>query len=337
VALLKIAQIGAGYWGPNLIRNFVELSEIKEFVVCDIDETRLKKIKRSYETVTVCTSADQVLDDKSIDAIVIALPAHKHFEFAKRALLQGKHVFVEKPLCMNMKEARELIDINKRQKKVVMVGHTFLYNEAVRRVKAYIDEGVLGEIYYVFSQRLNLGRVREDVNVMWNLAPHDISIINYWFSEMPSRVQAKGLAFLQKGIADVAFLNLDFPSGKFAHIHVSWLDPSKTRKMVVVGSKKMLVYDDVVTDGKITIYDKGVDRKNIVRDLPDIESFGQFQLMHRSGDVTMPRIDFKEPLQVECQEFIQCIVKGRKSFTDEFHGAEVVEVLEKADKAMQGS
>ncbi|MFZ2631296.1 MAG: Gfo/Idh/MocA family oxidoreductase [Desulfosalsimonadaceae bacterium] len=334
---LHIAQLGAGYWGPNLIRNFVQLDDVVDFTVCDLDAVRLDKIKKQYPQIEVTQSVDEVMKNPVIDAVVVATPAFSHYEIAKRALSAGKHVMVEKPLAMNSKEAGELIAIAKEKQRILMVGHTFLFNAAVIKAKEYIDKGELGDIYYILSQRLNLGRVRQDVNAMWNLAPHDISIILYWLGEKPSRISAKGLTFLQDGIEDVVFMDLDFPSGRAAHIHVSWLDPSKTRKMVVVGSKKMLVYDDASADAKLVIFDKGIDKKHIIRELPDIESFGQFQLMQRSGDIYIPKVDFKEPLGLECKHFVDCIKYGRTPVTNGENGLAVVDILEKAQQILNGT
>ncbi|MBF0524505.1 MAG: Gfo/Idh/MocA family oxidoreductase [Deltaproteobacteria bacterium] len=327
---LQVAQLGAGYWGPNLIRNFYQIKAINQFFVCDLEQANLDKIKANYPKISTTTDIDAILKNPDIDAVIVAIPAFLHYEYAKRALLAGKHVFVEKPLSTTVAESQELIDLAEKNKKVLMVGHTFLYNGAVKKIKEYIDNGELGEVYYILSQRLNLGRVRQDVNALWNLAPHDISIILYWLGEKPSNISTKGLIFLQKEIEDVVFVDLDFPSGRSAHIHVSWLDPSKTRKMVVVGSKKMIVYDDVSNDAKIVIYDKGIDRKNIIRNLPAIESYGHFQLMNREGDILIPKIDFKEPLKVECQHFVDCIINQTAPLTDGRNGLDVVEVLEKA-------
>ncbi len=331
---LHIAQIGAGYWGPNLIRNFVQLDDVADFTVCDLDAVRLDKIKKQYPHIKITQSADEVMKNPFVDAVIVATPVATHYEIAKKALCSGKHVMVEKPLAMNSRQAEDLIGIATENQKILMVGHTFLYNAAVIKAKEYIEKGELGEIYYILSQRLNLGRVRQDVNAMWNLAPHDISIILYWLGEMPSRISAKGLTFLQDGIEDVVFMDLDFPSGRAAHIHVSWLDPSKTRKMVVVGSKKMLVYDDVSADAKIVIFDKGIDKKHILRELPDIENFGQFQLMQRSGDIYIPKVEFKEPLSIECKHFIDCIKNGQTSLTSGENGLAVVNVLEKAQQKL---
>ncbi len=328
--MIHLAQLGAGHWGPNLIRNFMQLDEVGEFTVCDLEEVRLKKMHRRYPGIRITQSVEDVLTKPEIDAVVIAIPAALHYEYAKKALLAGKHVLVEKPLAMTTKQAEELIALAKAKEKVLMVGHTFLFNAAVLKAKQYIDSGELGEIYYILSQRLNLGRVRQDVNAMWNLAPHDISIILYWLDEEPSSVSAKGLTFLQEGIEDVVLMDLVFPSGRAAHIHISWLHPQKTRQMTIVGSKKMLVYDDVSSDAKIVVHDKGVEKTRIPRVLPDVESFADFQLASRMGDIHIPKIDFKEPLSLECQHFIECIFNGSKPIPDGENGRKVVKVLEEA-------
>lgn len=333
---LRLAQIGAGYWGPNLIRNFVQTEGVGSFTVCDHDPGRLEKVKRQYPHVAVTTDPASVLADPAIDGVILAVPASGHHRMAMKALESGKHVFVEKPLAATLAEAEELVSLAREKRRILMVGHTFLFNVAVRRVKEYIDAGELGQIYYILAQRLNLGRVRDDVNAWWNLAPHDISIILYWLGETPSRVTAKGFTFLQNGIEDVVFGSLDFPSGSAAHIHVSWLDPVKTRRIVVVGSKKMLVYDDVSSESKITLYDKGIDKKNIVRNLPDIESFASFHFENRYGEILIPHLRFQEPLALECQHFIKCVREGREPMTGGQSGLDVVRVLEDAQLSLKG-
>jgi len=331
---INIAQLGAGHWGPNLVRNFMQLEDVGEFTICDTNPARLERMKALHPTIRLSRSPAEVLEDSNVDAVVVALPASLHHEYTKKALLADKHVLVEKPLAMTAGEARELVRLSDETGKILMVGHTYLYNTAVRKIKEYLDGGEIGELYYILSQRLNLGRVRRDVNVLWNLAPHDISIILYWLGEFPGRVSAKGLTFLQDGIEDVVFMDMDFPSGRAAHVHVSWLHPDKTRKMYLVGGRRMIIYDDVSTEAKITICDKGVDKKNIIRELPDIETYGQFQLIHRAGDIHIPRIDVKEPLSVECAHFVECIRNGSVPFTDGRNGLDVVSVLEMGQKEL---
>ena len=330
--MITIGQLGCGYWGPNLLRNFLKIDDVHQIFVNDTNEEMLTKIKSEFISIETGLSTNDIIESKKINAIVIALPAALHYEYTKKALLADKHVLVEKPLSMKSDESLELIRMAKEKNKVLMVGHTFLYNSAVRKAKEYIDSGELGDIYYIFSQRLNLGRVRQDINAMWNLAPHDISIINYWLGETPSNVMAKGVSFLQEGIEDLVFIHLDFPSGKSAHIHVTWLDPLKTRKMVIVGSKKMLVYDDVSTDSKIMILDKGIDKSLKENFEHEIYDYALFQLKNRIGDILIPHFNFDEPLKSECKHFVDCIINGKNPLTDGENGLEVVKVLEAAQK-----
>jgi predicted dehydrogenase len=330
--MITIGQLGCGYWGPNLLRNFLKIDDVHQIFVNDTNEEMLTKIKSEFISIETGLSTNDIIESKKINAIVIALPAALHYEYTKKALLADKHVLVEKPLSMKSDESLELIRMAKEKNKVLMVGHTFLYNSAVRKAKEYIDSGELGDIYYIFSQRLNLGRVRQDINAMWNLAPHDISIINYWLGETPSNVMAKGVSFLQEGIEDLVFIHLDFPSGKSAHIHVTWLDPLKTRKMVIVGSKKMLVYDDVSTDSKIMILDKGIDKSLKENFEHEIYDYALFQLKNRIGDILIPHFNFDEPLKSECKHFVDCIINGNNPLTDGENGLEVVKVLEAAQK-----
>ena len=331
----SVGQLGCGYWGPNLVRNFLKIKEIDRFVIYDPDPHMLEKVINEFPTIDTADSVNSILGDRDIDAVIIAIPAALHYEFGKKALLAGKHILVEKPLAMKTEEAKDLIRIAKKRNKIIMVGHTFLYNAAVRKIKQYIDEGELGDIYYIFAQRLNLGRVRQDVNAMWNLAPHDISIILYWLGEEPSNVLAQGVSYLQEGLEDLVFMHLEFPSGKSAHIHVSWLSPRKTREILIVGSKKMLVYDDTSNESKITIFDKGVDKTFVENGNHEIYDYALFNLSNRSGDVWMPHLDFDEPLKIECRHFVDCIRNEKKPMTDGEAGLKVVGILEKAQQYLE--
>ncbi len=330
----NIAVIGVGYWGPNLVRNFASVDNVRVVSVCDIERSRLQPIKRQYPTINLTSSFDDVIGDPEVDAVVVALPVAHHYQFAKAALEAGKHVLVEKPLCTHSSEARELIDTADTKGLVLMVGHTFEYNAAVAKLKELVQGGTLGQVYYIYSQRLNLGRVRSDINTMWNLAPHDISIILHCLDKKPLRVSARGLTQLQNNIEDVVFMVLELEGGVLAHIHNSWLDPNKIRKMTFVGSSKMVVYDDVSADAKIQVYDKGIDKKNISQDMGSYDDFGKFQLIHRAGDLLIPKINFVEPLRVECQHFIDCIEKGNLPLTDGQNGLRVVKVLEAAQESL---
>jgi len=327
---VKIAQVGCGYWGRNLLRVFSAMEGAQMVACCDEDEQAREAARRICPAIDLPTDYASLLWREDIDAIILATPASLHFEQARAALEAGKHVFVEKPLATTTADAEALIALAEAKQRTLMVGHTFLYNDAVRWVKDFIDSGEAGEIYYLYFQRLNLGRVRQDVDALWNLAPHDISIALYWLNEQPSRSHSHGISYLQPGIDDVAFLHLDFPSGRYAHIHVSWLDPSKTRKAVVVGSKKMIVYDDTSADQRVVVYDKGIDRMHLGAHLNGYETFGEFALVQRAGDMYIPRLTFREPLKVEARHFLDCIERGERPLTDGRNGADVVRILEEA-------
>jgi predicted dehydrogenase len=330
-----MAQIGCGYWGPNLLRNLVANKKCRVKWVAEQDPGRSTYVKDNYPSVMVTDNWHAAILDSDVEAVVIATPATTHFALAKAVLEAGRHVFVEKPLAMSTDEAEELVELARDKEKKLFVGHTFIYNSAVKKVKELIDSGELGDIYYIFGQRLNLGKVRSDVNALWNLAPHDISIALYWFGEEPDHVSARGMQFLQEGIEDVVFLNLDFPSGRYAHIHVSWLDPHKVRKFVLVGSKKMLVYDDVSSDARIILYDKGIDKKTMHKPMEPFDSFGQFQLMQRSGDIIIPHLNFREPLSTQIEHFLNCIINDTVPDTDGHEGLRVVRVLEAAQASLR--
>jgi predicted dehydrogenase len=332
--MLRLAQIGVGYWGKNLLRNFIVTRGAKVVAVCDRVASELNKVAVQYPQIKLYERADAILNDPDIDAVAIATLPESHFELAHAALSAGKHVFVEKPMARSSAECRTLIDLADKHKRALMAGHTFLYNAAVTKIRDYVRSGTMGEIYYLYSQRLNLGRVRPDVDAMWNFAPHDLSIIVYWLQQMPMRVSARGSAYLQKGIADVVFLQLEFPGGITANVHVSWLDPNKVRRMTIVGSEKMVVYDDVASDHKVKIYDKGITRQNLSTNLGDFDSFDKFQLIQRAGDVLLPKVDFVEPLKIQCQHFVDCIVNNQRPLSDGENGLQVVSILEAAQQSM---
>jgi len=334
IEMTGIGVVGAGYWGPNLIRNFAAAESCALAGVADLDEGRLARMKNSYPKITVTTRFQDLLDNPEIQGIALSTPANTHYELARQVLEAGKNVFVEKPLAQTVAECEDLIRLAGERNRVLMVGHTFEYNAAVQRVEEYIRNQELGEIYYIYSQRLNLGVVRQDVNAMWNLAPHDISIALRWLGAMPAAVNAQGYTYLQEGVEDVVYLNLEFADGVAVHIHVSWLDPGKVRRMTVVGSEKMVVYDDASTEAKIQLFDKGIDRQHIDGSLGDFDSFGKFQLIQRAGDVLIPRIDFVEPLKVECAHFVECIAQNKTPITDGENGLRVVKVLEAATQSL---
>jgi predicted dehydrogenase len=332
--MVGIGVAGAGYWGPNLIRNFAAVEGAELLTVCDVAATRLAAVQRSYPGVRTTTDFADLLDDPRLAGIALATPVDTHYPLAKQVLEAGKGVLVEKPLARSVVECEELIRLARQHGQVLMVGHTFEYNEAVKWVEERIARQELGEIYYIYSQRLNLGVVRRDVNAMWNLAPHDISIALRWLKKMPAAINARGYTYLQEGVEDVAYLNLEFADGVAVHIHVSWLDPGKVRRMTVVGSRKMVVYDDASTDAKIQVFDKGIDRQHIGGSLGEFDSFGKFQLIQRAGDVLIPHLDFTEPLRRECGHFVECVAAGRQPLTDGENGLRVVRVLEAASRSL---
>lgn len=323
---VNIAQIGVGYWGPNLLRNLVANKKCKVSTVADLSSGRQEFVRGLYPAIKVTENIDAVINDPDIEAVVIATPVATHFELAMRALAAGKHILVEKPMARSVAEVDEIGRLAIEKNRVAMVGHTFLFNSAVRYVKKMIDSGELGEIRYIYSRRLNLGRIRSDVDSLWNLAPHDISIIQYWLGDpKPLSVVRTGADYVQDKIDDVVFMSIMYPNKVMANIHVSWLDPLKVRSMVVIGSNKMVVYDDMAEE-KIAIYDKGIDRKAVQGDGKQSPLFD-----HRSGDVLLPKIDFKEPLKVELDHFIDCIQNGTKCLTGVDHARKVVEILATAN------
>lgn len=327
--MIKIAQIGCGYWGPNLLRNFSSLNNCHLSHVVEISQDRQQYLLSNFPNIDHSKSYNQILEDSSIDAVVIASPANLHFEQAKQALFYNKHVFVEKPMATKVEEVKRLSELANERKLTLMSGHTFLYNDAVRFVKEKIDKGELGDIRYIYSQRLNLGRIRSDIDALWNFAPHDVSIVQYWLGEQePLEITRSGMDFIQNGINDVVFLNLRYDS-TLVNIHVSWLDPLKTRKMVVVGSKKMIVYDDVAED-KITIYDKGIDKYSNLGENMDFDNKSNTSFHLRSGDVWIPKITYKEPLKTEAKHFLSCIATGQEPLTGSRHSINVVRILEQA-------
>lgn len=325
--MLNIAQIGVGYWGPNLLRNLVENNRCDVMKVADLSDERRKFVQKNYPSISPINDTDRIFDDSAIDAVVIATPADSHFGLVMKALDAGKHVLVEKPMARTMKEVEEIARKAEETKLVAMVGHTFLYNSAVRYLKHYIESGELGEVRYIYSQRLNLGRIRSDVNALWNLAPHDVSIIQYLLGNpVPVSVTSYGMDYIQKDIADVVFMNIVYPGKIMANIHVSWLDPHKIRKTTVVGSRRMVVYDDVADD-KIAIYDKGIDEVAELGKNMDYDNLPVFKLNYRSGDLIYPKIKFDEPLKVEVDHFMDCIEKKTSCLTGPDHAINVVKIL----------
>ena len=330
---IVLAQLGCGYWGPNLVRNFSALPNCRVKYVVDSTPERRKFVETNFHGTQALDSSDAVFSDPEVAAVVIATPAATHFSLARQALLAGKHVFVEKPLATTVAEVDELAILSRARDLVVMAGHTFVYNAAVHYVKKLIDNAELGEIRYIYSQRLNLGRIRSDIDALWNFAPHDVSIIQYWLGDPePTSVHRHGMDYMQAGVDDVVFLNLIYPRKIMANIHVSWLDPQKVRKMIVVGSRKMVVYDDIADD-KIAIYDKGIDRKAILGENMDFDSPQRLEFDYRTGDILLPQIKFTEPLKAEAAHFLDCIRHKRIPMTGIDHARKVVSILERAQSS----
>jgi predicted dehydrogenase len=333
---INVAVLGVGYWGPNLARNFAAAPGARLHTLCDMRREPLEKLGAQYPDARLSTDVQAVLADPDIDAVVIATPVHTHYRLAEDALKAGKHVLVEKPMAQSAAECRALMHLAESQSLVLMVGHVFLYNAAVQKIKEYIDSGELGDIYYIYSQRLNFGIIRQDVNALWNFAPHDLSILDYWLGSPAKRVAAFGYSYVQPGIEDVVFMTLEYPNGVSANVHISWLDPNKVRRMTVVGSRKMIVYDDVNASARLMVFDKGVERQPLAdASLGAYQNYGDFQLLLRAGDVHMPMLDFVEPLQVECRHFIECIRSGATPLSGAANGLAVVQALEAADRSMR--
>ncbi|MDH7599229.1 MAG: Gfo/Idh/MocA family oxidoreductase [Sedimentisphaerales bacterium] len=319
---INIAVVGVGSWGKNLVRNFATAPRCNLKYVCDINEKTLAAQKRLFPAISFTTSLDDVLNDGDIQAVVVATPAPSHAAVAKRCLEANKHTYVEKPLALSSAEAKELVDLAARKGLKLMVGHLLEYHPAVNFIKEMVDKGQIGQPYYMYTQRVNLGVVRRDENAWWSLAPHDISVICYLFGSEPVSVAAHGQCFLQKDIEDVVFATVKFADGKVANIHCSWLDPHKIRKMTVVGSEKMVSFDDMEATEKVRIYDKGASiRKDFTTSYAEIISL-------RYGDITIPQIAGGEPLAIECKHFIDCVLNGQQVRSDGLDGLRVVRILE---------
>lgn len=326
--MVNLGHVGAGMWGQNHIRTFLGLNDCHLKLCCDTNRKVLEKLSSFYgQRLNLTDRFRDILDDKDIEGVVISTPAVTHAALTIEALGAGKHVFVEKPLALNTDDAEMMIEAARKNKKILMVGHLLLYHPAVLKLKDYIDKDELGKILYIYSTRVNLGQVREEENALWSLTVHDISVALFLLSDTPEEVSAKGESYLRKGIEDVVFVTMKFKNNILVQIHASWLDPHKIRKFTVVGTKKMVVFDDMETSEKIKIYDKGFDRKL------DFNSYAEY-LTLRNGDSYMPYLDLKEPLRVECEHFLQCIANNTHPRTDGNNGLEVLKVLKAAQNSL---
>jgi predicted dehydrogenase len=325
--MTTMAVVGAGAWGKNHIRVFSEMPNVRLKYVCDSDPVKLSSIRKTYPQTTLVERLDPVLQDPEVNGIVIASSAASHYSLARQGLMADKDLLVEKPMALSLKEAEEMLGMAKERNRILMVGHLLLYHPVVDRLKEMVRSGELGEIYYIYTQRVNLGVIRQDENALLSFAPHDLSVILHLVEEQPVMVSAHGASYIQKEIEDVVFVSLRFSGGKMANIHLSWLDPHKMRKITIVGSKKMVVFDDVEASEKLKIYDKGVRS-------PSYDTYGEY-LTLRFGDITIPTIKMVEPLRTEASHFIQCIETRREPKTGGQDGVEVVKILSAAQKSLK--
>lgn len=327
---IKIGVIGCGHWGPNHVRNFSHLLTSKAIVCADLDEERLKAIKSTFLSVITTTDYKDILNDASVKAICIATPSATHYKLAKESLEHEKDVLCEKPLSVTVEEAEELMAIAKEKKLVLMVGHVFIFNPGIQKLTEYIRNGTLGKIQYAHSERTNLGPFRYDVDAVMDLASHDVSIFNHLFAEAPIEVSARGHRCLTDERDDLAFITLLYPNNILVNVHVSWIDPKKVRTITVVGDRKMVIWDDLSMEGTVKLYDKHVEHS-----MPYYETFGEFQLLSKEGDITIPKIDLHEPLKAQDAHFIDCIKMRKKPICDGKAGLGVVKVLCAAEESMK--
>lgn len=318
---MKVAVIGAGYWGPNLIRNFAALDEVDGVIACDHDEGRLAKMRKMFHGIETCTDENEAISNPEVAAVAIATPVSTHFDIARRAIEAGKHCFIEKPMTASVAEGEELLDLAAKNGVTLFVDHTFVYTGAVRKMKEIIESGRLGDIYYFDSVRINLGLFQHDVNVIWDLAPHDLSIMDYLLAEKPVAVSATGSCHVGNDLEDIAYMTLEFNNNLIAHFHVNWLAPVKIRRTLIGGTRSMIAYDDTETSEKVKIYDKGIDvtsREGVYKTL----------VQYRTGDMLSPKLDQEEALAVATRHFLDCILHNKMPITDGQAGLNVVRVLE---------
>jgi len=327
--MLKVGIIGYGYWGPNIARNFNKCKGAELVSICDLDEKRLNLAKSNFPFIKAYSNPEHLIKSDDIDAVAVVTPVFSHFDLAKRALENDKHVFVEKPFTSNVSQAEELIEMAERKKLMIMVDHTFLFTGAVRKMREIIESGELGLLFFYDSVRVNLGLFQHDINVIWDLAPHDLSIMDYLVDYKPSAISANGTDHFGSGVEDVAYIAVHFgDNGFIAHFHCNWLSPVKIRKTLISGDKKMLVWDDLSSDEKVKIYDKGVNVKTR-------EGIHDLLVSYRSGDMYVPRVDNIEALELELNYFVDCIEKKQKPFNDGMAGLRIVRMLESADKSLK--
>jgi predicted dehydrogenase len=331
--VLTVGVIGCGYWGPNLIRNFADNDAARLLWICDLDTRRLERIARRYPSAQTSQDYRQLLADPHLDAVVIATPVATHYEFTREALAAGKHVLVEKPFTSSVREAEELIELAERNGLTLMVDHTFVYTGAVRKIKEIVQSGELGDLLYFDSTRINLGLFQRDINVVWDLAPHDLSIMDFIIERQPETLTATGSCHIEKGIENIAYVMLRFADEFMAHFHFNWLSPVKIRQTLLAGSRKMIVYDDIEPTEKVRVYDKSV-VTNFNGGVNDKEVAYQTLVSYRTGDVWVPKLDSTEALAHVCAEFIEAVKRARRPLTDGLAGLRVVRLLEAAQSSI---
>jgi len=329
--MIKIGLIGCGHWGPNYIRSFQRIKGTSLEVACDLDKKKIKLIKDKYPHIKVTTNSDDIIKDASLDAVVIATPAKTHYALIKQALKSGKHVLAEKPLTVEVKQAKDLIKLAKKCKKVLIPGHIFEHHDGIKEVQKRVLKKTLGRLHYMYSRRTNLGPIRHDVNAIWDLALHDISIFNFVLNATPLKVKANGFSYLRDNLEDVGFIILYYPKNIVAHIHVSWLDPRKIREIVIVGNKKMLMFNDLDYAGPIKVYDKRVMKKKYEK---SYSTFKEFRMIIKAGAESTPKVKIREPLLVECKNFIGCVKEGKADSSYLKRGLDVVAALVAAKESM---
>ncbi len=327
---LGVAIVGIGYWGVNYVRVLTELPQVRAVAVIDQRPERLEEVGKRFPGVTSFTDIEDALQSGNVDVVVVCTPATTHYEVARRCLEAGKHVLVEKPITTRVAQAEALIELAEAKGLTLMVGHTFIYNAGVQKVKTYIEQEEVGRVYYLYARRTNLGPIRRDVNALWDLAPHDVSIFNYLLGNTPTWVTAVGGKILQNCCEDFGFISLGYQHDMIGHIHVSWADPYKVREMVVVGSDKRIVFDDVKTVEQVRVFEKGV-----IPSAAEAPSYGEYRFMIRDGDIVSPKIEVSEPLKNQCRHFLECVVEGSRPLTDGQAGLEVVRVMAAIDRSLE--
>ena len=328
--MVTIGVIGFGYWGPNIVRNFLPIENVEVVAICDLSKSALMRAKKGYPALKTVSNPNDILTSKEIDAVAIVTPVYTHFELAKKALENGKHLFIEKPFTSNVSEAETLIELAEKKNLIIMVDHTFLFTSAVKKIKELTDNNILGELYYYDSTRVNLGLFQHDINVVWDLAPHDFSIMDYVINEKPTALLATGAEHFGTDLEDVAYVTVFFDNNLIAHFNVNWLSPVKIRSTIIGGEKKMLLWNDLEADEKIKIYDKGVN-------VESNEGLYNLLVEYRSGDIQVPRIDHIEALKLEAEYFVNCILNNEIPFNDGYAGLRIVRMLEATDKSLKNN